>query len=237
MKVLGNGGINLSELDGWWSEAYSPEVGWALGDGQEHDADPAIDAEEANKLYDILEKEVIPEFYTRNKEGIPTKWVSRIRESMAQLSPRFSADRTVRQYTEEYYLPAANLFRKRSANGATLGKQIVDWKNSLKQNWSFLRFGQLKVETAQNKHTFEVQLYLNGVDPNAVKVQLYSNGPQGPSSIEMTRIKQLVGDPSTYLYNASFPADRPPSEYTPRAVPFFPDCAVPLEASEILWQR
>ncbi|NNM43102.1 MAG: alpha-glucan family phosphorylase [Chlamydiae bacterium] len=237
MKVLGNGGINLSELDGWWSEAYSPEVGWALGDGQEHDADPAIDAEEASKLYDILEKEVIPEFYTRNKEGIPTKWVSRIRESMSQLSPRFSADRTVRQYTEEYYLPAANLFRKKSANGAALGKQIVDWKNSLKQNWSFLRFGQLKVETAQNKHTFEVQLYLNGVDPNAVKVQLYSNGPQGPSSIEMTRIKQLVGDPSTYLYSASVPADRPPSEYTPRAVPFFPDCAVPLEASEILWQR
>ena len=71
MKVLVNGGINLSELDGWWAEAYTPEVGWALGDGQEHGDDPAWDAVEANALYDLLEQEVIPEFYTRDKNGIP----------------------------------------------------------------------------------------------------------------------------------------------------------------------
>ena len=76
MKVLVNGGINLSELDGWWAEAYAPEVGWALGDGQEHGDDPAWDAAEAEALYDLLEREVIPEFYTRDERGIPGAWVA-----------------------------------------------------------------------------------------------------------------------------------------------------------------
>ena len=76
MKVLVNGGINLSELDGWWAEAYTPEVGWALGDGQEHGNDPAWDASEAERLYDLLEREVIPEFYTRDESGIPSAWVA-----------------------------------------------------------------------------------------------------------------------------------------------------------------
>ena len=107
MKVLVNGGINLSELDGWWAEAYTPEVGWALGDGQEHGSDPSWDAAEAEALYERLEREVIPEFYTRNEKGIPTDWIARMRESMARLTPRFSANRAVCEYTEKHYLPAA----------------------------------------------------------------------------------------------------------------------------------
>ena len=111
MKVLVNGGINLSELDGWWVEAYTPEVGWALGDGQEHGDDPAWDAAEAEQLYDLLEREIIPEFYTRDENGIPKAWVARMRESMARLTPRFSASRTVREYSEQHYLPAAAAYR------------------------------------------------------------------------------------------------------------------------------
>jgi starch phosphorylase len=88
MKVLVNGGINFSELDDWWAEAYNPEVGWALGDGQEHGDDPAWDAVEAGVLYDLLEREVIPEFYTRDESGIPTAWVKRMRKSMTRLTPR-----------------------------------------------------------------------------------------------------------------------------------------------------
>ena len=118
MKVLVNGGLNLSELDGWWAEAYTPEVGWAFGDGQEHGDDPAWDATEAETLYDILEKEVIPQFYNRDASGIPTAWVARMRESMARLTPQFSANRTVREYTEQYYLPAAAAYRERAADKA-----------------------------------------------------------------------------------------------------------------------
>src|SRR5665213_602236 len=116
MKVLVNGGINLSELDGWWAEAYTPDVGWALGDGQEHGDDPGWDAVEAGTLYDLLEREVIPEFYTRGDNGIPAAWVRRMRESMARLTPRFSNNRTVREYTEQHYRPAAAAYRQRAAD-------------------------------------------------------------------------------------------------------------------------
>ncbi len=107
MKVLANGGMNLSELDGWWAEAYSPQVGWAIGDGKEHGDDPNVDAAEAEELYTLLEREIIPKFYQRDDQGIPTQWIAMMRESMAQLTPVFSANRTVREYTEKHYLPGA----------------------------------------------------------------------------------------------------------------------------------
>ena len=128
MKVLVNGGLNLSELDGWWAEAYTPEVGWALGDGQEHGDDPAWDAAEAEALYNLLEREVIPEFYERDGHGIPTGWVARMRKSMASLTPRFSADRAVREYTEQHYLPGAATYLERAANKGAAGKQMADWQ-------------------------------------------------------------------------------------------------------------
>ena len=111
MKVLVNGGINLSELDGWWAEAYTPEVGWALGDGQEHGDDPAWDAAEAEALYDLLEQRGDPRVLYPRREGHPHAWVARMRESMARLTPQFSANRTVREYTEQHYLPAAAAYR------------------------------------------------------------------------------------------------------------------------------
>ncbi len=137
MKVLVNGGINLSELDGWWAEAYTPEVGWALGDGREHGDDPAWDAAEAMALYDLLEREVVPEFYTREENGIPAAWVGRMRESMARLTPRFSANRAVREYTKQYYLPAAATYRKRDADEGAVGKAVVNWEQTLKQKWDY----------------------------------------------------------------------------------------------------
>src|SRR5664280_2804655 len=176
MKVLVNGGINLSELDGWWAEAYTPEVGWALGDGQEHGDDPAWDAVEAEALYERLEREVIPEFYNRNEKGIPTAWVARMRESMARLTPRFSANRTVREYTEQHYLPAANAYHSRVAKKGAIGKQMVDWQHSLEQKWAKLHFGEVKAETRGKQHVFEVQVYLNDLDPRSVRVELYADG-------------------------------------------------------------
>src|SRR5579871_5480172 len=107
MKVLVNGGLNLSETDGWWAEAYTPEVGWAIGDGKEHGDDPNWDAAEATALYELLEQKIVPEFYNRDKEGLPQAWIQKIQKSMAQLTPRFSATRTVRDYTEKFYIPAA----------------------------------------------------------------------------------------------------------------------------------
>jgi starch phosphorylase len=238
MKVLVNGGINLSELDGWWAEAYTPEVGWALGDGKEHGDDPAWDAAEAEALYTVLEQEVIPLFYSRDRNGNPSGWIARMRESMGRLTPRFSANRTVREYTEQYYIPAAAGYRKRAANKGAMGAQLVNWQRALEQNWSKLRFGEVKVASDRSKHTFEVKVYLNGLDPDAVRIELYATGANGAEPVrqEMTRGQGLV-DANGYIYSGQVPATRPASHYTARLVPSRSGVAIPLEAPQILWQR
>ena len=239
MKVLVNGGLNLSELDGWWAEAYTPEVGWALGDGQEHGNDSAWDAAEAEALYPLLERQVIPEFFARDQQGIPTAWVARMRNSMANLTPRFSADRSVREYTAEHYVPAAAAYRVRAANQGAIGKQIIEWRHALEQKWAMLHFGEVKVESSAQQHTFEVQVYLNDLDTGAVGVELYADGVNGGAPIrqEMKRIRPLVGGAGGYVYSASVSRTRPAGDYTARVIPLFSGVASPLEAAQILWQR
>ena len=239
MKVLVNGGLNLSELDGWWAEAYRPDVGWALGDGQDHGDDPAWDAADAEALYDRLEREVVPEFYTRDETGIPTAWIARMRESMARLTPRFSADRAVREYTEQLYLPAAAAYRARAAAGCALGRQMVTWRHTVEQQWAALRFGAVKIETDGKHHAFEVQLSVGDLDPEAVRVELYANGVNGDGPVrrEMTPVRRLEGADGGYAYSAQVPATRPATDYTARVIPHHDGVAVPLETARILWQR
>ena len=239
MKVLVNGGINLSELDGWWAEAYTPEVGWALGDGQEHDNDPAWNAIEAEALYELLEREVIPEFYTRDEQGIPSAWMTRMRESMARLTPRFCANRTVCEYTEQHYLPAASAYLERAVDKGAIGVQVVNWRHALDQKWAALRFGEVKVETDGEQHVFEVQMYLDDLDPEAVRVELYANGVNAtaPERMEMKCVRQLLGATNGYAYRAGVPAARPATDYTARLIAHHDGVAVPLEAAHILWQR
>jgi starch phosphorylase len=239
MKVLVNGGINLSELDGWWAEAYTPEVGWAIGDGQEHGDDPAWDAAEADALYERLEREVIPEFYARDEGGIPTAWVARMRESMARLTPRFSANRTVREYTEQHYLPAATAYRERAADQGAGGRQVVDWQHAVDRKWGSLCFGDLRVETNADHRVFEVEIFLNGLDPNAVRVELYADGinGNGPHREEMKCAQPLPDASRRCVYRATVPTTRPAGDYTARVVPRRSGVAVPLESARILWQR
>jgi len=239
MKVLVNGGLNLSELDGWWDEAYTPEVGWALGDGREHGDDPTWDAIEAEALYIILEQKVIPEFYLRNENGIPTAWVARIRQSMARLTPLFSANRSVSEYTKRYYIPAAKSYLSRAAEKGALGTRIVSWRHSLELEWPNLRFGKVQVETVREQHLFQVQVYLNALDPDAVRVELYADGLNGGNSVrqEMMRGQQLVGVQNGYTYSSTIPANRPATDFTVRVIPYRPDVSIPLEAPKILWQR
>jgi starch phosphorylase len=239
MKVLINGGINLSELDGWWAEAYAPEVGWALGDGQEHGNDPAWDAAEAEALYDLLERKVIPEFYARDDKGIPTAWVARMRESMARLTPLFAASRTVREYTEQHYLPAASAYRVRAADKGAAARKLVDWRNALAPKWAALRFGAVTVETRGEQHVIAVEVFLKDASPDTVRVELYADGVKGGSAVrqEMTRLRQLAYGPGGYVYSAAVSAARPPADYTARVIPHCDGVAIPLEDARILWQR
>jgi starch phosphorylase len=239
MKVLVNGGLNLSELDGWWAEAYSPEVGWALGDEREHGDDPDWDAAEARALYDLLEGEVIPDFYARDERGIPRAWVTKMRESMSRLTPKFSANRSVCEYTETYYLPAAAAFRKRSDAKAEIGQGIVAWRSELDESWPEVRFGEIKIEPGDEFNVFNVQVYLGKLDPGKICVELYAEGTDGNGPVRetMARLRPLEGASGGYLYQARVARNRPSSDYTPRILPHFEGVAVPLEATHILWPR
>jgi len=237
MKVLVNGGLNLSELDGWWAEAYSPEVGWALGDGKEHGDDPAWDAAEAEALYGLLEREVVPAFYTRNEKGIPAGWVARMRESMARLTPAFSTNRVVRQYTEEHYLPAAAGYSARAANLGRLGLDLLHWQAALSKYWPALRFGSATMDQRGDQYFFQVQAYLHKLDPEAVKVELYAEGQNGgtPIRLPMKQAGLLAGSVNAFTFTARVPANRPAADYTPRLIPHLSGASVPLEAAFILW--
>ena len=239
MKVLVNGGLNLSELDGWWAEAYSPQVGWALGDGKEHDDDPAWDAAEAEELYDILEKRVIPAFYSRDSNGIATEWVARMRESMSRLTPRFSANRAVREYTEQYYLPAAAAYRERAHDQGAYGRSLLQWKQALAEHWASLRFGELRVKSSSQKHSLSVQVSLGELRADWVSVQLYADPLDGESPFvsEMTQRDGPEPSEAWRTYVADVPASRPASHYTPRIVPSLSGATIPLEDAHILWFR
>ena len=239
MKVLVNGGLNLSELDGWWAEAYTPEVGWAIGDGEEHGEDPAWDAADANTLFSLLEQEIVPAFYRRDEHGIPSAWIAKMRESMARLTPVFSANRAVREYTQNHYLPAAKMYRERTERDGALAEQLRAWSRQVDQRWTGLRFGDLKVETEKDLLLFTVHVYFGELDPNAVKVELYAEGVAGGESLhqEMQRDQPLVGSVNGYAYSTNVPADRSANDYTPRIIPHKEGAAVPLEAGQILWQR
>ena len=237
MKVLVNGGLNLSELDGWWAEAYSPEVGWAIGDGREHGDDPSWDTSEAEALYALLESNVIPEFYGRDERGIPRPWVARMRASMARLTPSFSANRVVRQYTDERYLSAAAAFRRRHDNRGSLGSDLIAWQADLAKHWSSVRFGSTSVQQQGEQYFFQVQVYLDDMSSEAVKVELYADGGQDAGAITQTmdRGEPLVGSANGFTYTAVIPANRPAADFTPRLIAQHEGALVPLEAPFILW--
>ncbi len=239
MKVLVNGGLNLSELDGWWAEAYSPGVGWALGDGREHGDDPARNAVEAAQLYDLLETQVIPEFYSRDESNIPRAWLARVRESMASLTPNYSANRSVREYVERAYLPAAASYRRRAQNGGALGIEISDWRRALERGWTGLRFGSVKFDTQGEWHHFTVQAELGALGPHAVRVEICADAlGDGPAHCEeMTHLEGPSDGSGISVYAARVPAIRAATDYTARIVPNHPGVSVPLEAPYILWQR
>lgn len=230
MKVLANGGLNVSELDGWWAEAYTPSVGWAIGDGAEHGNDPTLDQAEGEHLYEILEQ-VSTLFYDRNSDGIPVEWVKRIRESMASLTPHFSANRSVREYVKKYYLPAAANFKERTAEKGKKAIEIVLWREKIKKCWNQVWVGQLR----HSETHFQLTVNLGGLSPSEVSVELFANGIEGRSN-EVIRMKYLnSGENENREYEVYFETKRPLSDYTARIIPHFEGVKVPLEMNQIVW--
>ncbi len=236
MKVLVNGGLNLSELDGWWAEAATAETGWSIGDGKEHGDDPAWDAAEADAVYRALEQEVVPEFYDRDAEGLPVRWVGRIRESMALLTPCFSAGRAIQEYTESCYLPAAAAYRQRAESDGRVGAAVLLWRQDVASHWHTLRFGAVSVESHEGRHRFRVQVFPGSMKPDEFRVQIYADPVAGGAACVVDAVCALQ-DAGPMEFAAAVDARRPVSDYTARIVPAGTLAPAPLEANAILWQR
>jgi starch phosphorylase len=236
MKILVNGGLNLSERDGWWAEAYSADVGWALGDGQEH-AESSWDAVETDQLFSILENEVVPQFYERDSEGIPRAWVARIRASLAKLTPMYSSNRMLADYLDQLYVPAAEAHWARTGENLANARELSDWYRELRRHWQEIHWGNVDEVSDAGGRLVRVQVYLGEIPPDSVRVQLYAeSGSNGPvESVDMRRDHALSGAAGGFLYLAQLPPDRASRTYTPRVVAFDPRARVPAEANFIRW--
>jgi starch phosphorylase len=191
------------------------------------------------QLYTLLEQQVVPEFYDRDAQGLPFRWLERVRESMARLTPEFSASRAIREYTNDHYLPAAAGYEERAARDGKLGADLVEWQHSLADQWKTLRFGKMTSETRDGQHRFQIQVVPGGLHADQFRVELYAaqTNASGPNP-EVIPASEPSADPSgTLLYSVCCPATRPADDYTARVVPSHAGALVPLEASQILWQR
>jgi starch phosphorylase len=237
MKALVNGGLHLSTLDGWWDEAFDPEVGWAFGGRDEDGAD--TEAADARELHDLLESEVIPEFYERDEHGLPRRWLRRVRASMSRLVPRFSSDRMVRDYTDVAYRPAARQYRHRTAGRAAVARDLQAWHAGMVHAWKDVRFVDGAVRRDDGGWTFAAELVLGGLTPEEVRVELYREDPwTGAPEIRPMRLVRpaaSAGEPS--LYVAEAPAEHPAEHYTARVTARHPELVSPLETPFIRWQK
>jgi starch phosphorylase len=235
--VLVNGGLNLSVLDGWWSEAYKPEFGWAVRsvDGSDRDA------RDAAQIYSLLEEEIKPLFYDRDADGTPAAWIAKVRASMVHLTPRFSARRAVLGYLEHYYKPAAESFVRRAENEARLAQEIVAWKGKISQSWndvSVLDRETLLQEDTEPRYRITAKVCLGQLSPADVTVEAYAeNNGAGPVRISLTLHGPAPDDANSFVYTGELPCDRPETHYTVRVLPRHPEVRLPLELNEIAWER
>ena len=123
-------------------------------------------------------------------------------------------------------------------NKGAVGRQVVDWQHAWIRSGPRCASVKLKVETSGEQHVFEVQVYLNDLDPKAVRVELYADGVDGAGPVrqEMTRVRRQAGASGGYVYGAAVPATRPATDYTARVIPYCSGVAVPMEAARILWR-
>ena len=238
MKLLANGGLNISELDGWWAEAYTPDIGWAIGDGSEHGEDASWDQSEVASLYTLLEQQIVPEFYNRDSQGLPSRWLARVRESMATLTPEFSASRAIRDYANDHYLPAAAGYSARAENDGKLGLDLLQWQRSLTEQWGKLRFGEVTSETTGGQHRFRIEVLPGDLNSEHFRVELYAD-PDGDSGAKPEVLASCKSDTQSdmIVFSVCCSADRPATDYTARIVPSQAGASVPLEAGQILWQQ
>ncbi len=182
MKVAPNGGLNLSVLDGWWAEGYRPGVGWAIGTGEEFTHSEYQDEADAESLYSLLEREVVPLFYDRDVDGIPRGWISMMKHSIRTLSPAFSGDRMVREYADSLYLPAAEHYKRLTADGCAKARSLAAWKDRVRKAWRDVRVTSVEEHGVADlpvgtELPVVARVHLGRLEPSEVAVQAYLQPP------------------------------------------------------------
>lgn len=234
MKVIANGGLNLSECDGWWAEAYKPAYGWVIGYGG-----PSDDEEDAQRLYALLEEEVVPSFYARDAQGIPREWVQRMRDSMSELGPQFSSNRMLIDYLEHFYRPASRAYRSRQKDKARLARELRMWEKVLNTQWDELHFGAVQAERDADQWRISVQIYLGEIAPDSVRAELYADGDgeHPPEIVTMHPEGTIPGAFEGYIFSATVRSDRPAEDFTARIRAWHKDAFLPAECELIAWQH
>jgi starch phosphorylase len=248
MKVLANGGINCSILDGWWDEAYTPSVGWAIGSGEEYDSPQDQDAIEANALFDILEKEIAPLFYDRATNGLPNGWIARMKSSMRNLCPIFNTHRMVGEYASRFYVPGIERYDRLSENGLQKASQLVDWKENVRKNWPLVKVVSVKSQLAEGSavtvgSSVQVTAALNlaGLTPQDVYVQAH-HGPLDSSRQVMSgSITNLectgAAKDGVFTFEGTVTCQNTGLQgFSVRVVPQHPDAELPQELALIAWE-
>ncbi len=248
MKAAANGVLNLSIPDGWWDEAYRPEVGWAIGRGEIYNDPGYQDQVEAEALYDLLERDVVPTFYDRDSGGLPRRWLALMKASIGTLCHFFNTHRMLWEYVGSFYLPAANRYRQLAADEMARARALAAWKARVQKGWP-----QIRVVAAEAKpltglragSTICVRAWidLGDIGPDDVAVELYMGRLDAAGEIvdATTTLMQAVGleGDSTYLFEAnSVPCLKSGLQgYTVRVLPHHPDLTTRFLPGLIVWAK
>jgi len=254
MKAAANGALNLSTLDGWWAEAWeeaeprSIPIGWTIGRGETYDSADYQDQVEAEALYDLLERDVAPTFYERGADGLPRRWIARMKASIGTLCHFFNTHRMVREYAERFYLPAAERSRQLAADDLARARALAAWRARVGESW-----GQVRVEVVDAESPGELQVgdamrvrarvQLGALTPDDVAVQLYLGRVSASGEIEeaVATPLQLVGPDGEgqHLYEAVRVTCSQSGlhGYTVRVLPHHPDLTTRFPPGLIAWAR
>jgi starch phosphorylase len=173
MKAAINGVLNLSILDGWWVEGYSKDTGWAIGGAENYRSDEERDYVEAESLYNLLEKIIIPLYY-KKEDGIPKEWIKMMKSSVSKLVPQFNTDRMLKEYYEKFYIKAHNFYKKLNYENKVY--EVSNWRNNIKNNWNNIRIIVDNFKPSMEIHTgsnvpIRAIVWLGSLKPEEVKVQ------------------------------------------------------------------
>jgi starch phosphorylase len=245
MKVCCNGGLNLSVLDGWWVEGYEHDNGWAIGAGEEYTDLNYQDDVESRAIYDLLEQEIVPLFYTRSSDGIPRGWLKIMKRSMSTVCPFFNTSRMVQEYTERCYAPSAERFDLLSADGLKRAVQLAQWRRDLGRGWPQVRVEAVESRGADPMHVgsqvdVTARVQLGNFSPGDVEVQLFYGPVDSLGDIPnpRTAVMSHNGDHqgSAWMFHGSIPCRSSGQQgFAVRVLPKHPVLSNPFEPGLICW--